>query len=77
MTLNEILQVQTAARNGTLPLFLFKDRFIALKCTNVYMNVSVKLFQIPHYSLHEISDLIQAIDVLDVEKTFMLTATKS
>ena len=26
-------------------VFLFKDWFIALKCTNVYMNFSVKLFR--------------------------------
>jgi hypothetical protein len=29
-----------------ISLFFFKDWFIALKCTNVYMNFSVKLFQI-------------------------------
>ena len=27
-------------------VYFFKDWFIALKCTNVYMNFSVKLFQI-------------------------------
>jgi hypothetical protein len=35
----------------------FKDWFIALRCTNVYMNFTLKLFQIPT-SLHDASDLI-------------------
>ena len=32
--------------------FFCKDWFIALKCTNVYMNFSVKLFHIPVYMRH-------------------------
>jgi len=32
-----------------LHVFFFKDWFIVLRCTNVYMNFPLKLFQIPVY----------------------------
>jgi hypothetical protein len=41
------------------------------KCLHEFFSKTV-----PDTSLHEISDLIQAIKVLDVETTFMFTAVK-
>jgi hypothetical protein len=57
-------------------LLFFEVWFIALRCTNVYMNFILKLFQIPT-SLHDTSDLTYAYEVLIVGTSLMLKAVRN